>query len=372
MSLARDWANKNKGRFFTCDGSTSKSGYLDGQCVSLVKWFLNDNCAVQNPFGARGHAKDVGDTLVSQGYAYKVGSPIEGDIVVWKKDAGNYGHIGVYIGNNQVFESNAGVAGAPSKYVNGSLVYGATINALNASWRKGGADYYRVRSYKGLAQAVNNSNNNNQGGTMDKTTLEVARILSYTILGRKNALKGADDTDIKKNHLNHVLSNAYIKELFYSTEATNARNNAQKNLDNLNNKIKSLETEKKNLNSALATAKEQNKFDLEHIANQNAEIDGAAERIKALEAELEAKNNVQTPQEQVEQKENKTVKDGAVYKTFKAGVYATISGVIAWFIAQLNNTPELFGVYAPAVNMVLVAIKKWFDSELEKSPKGNE
>ena len=362
---ARNWAEKNKNRFFTCDGNTSKSGYLDGQCVSLVKWFLNDNCAVKDPFSARGHAKDVGDTLVSQGYAYKVGSLIEGDIVVWKKDAGNYGHIAVYIGNNQVFESNAGVAGAPSKYVNGSIVYGATINALNASWRKGGADYYRVRSYKWLAQAVNNSNNNNQGGTMDKTTLEVARILSYTILGRKNALKGADDTDIKKNHLNHVLSNAYIRELFYSTEATSSRNNAQKNLDNLNAKIKSLETEKKNLNSALATAKEQLRVDIEKMLDQE-------NTIKVLEAELEQKEKTQPTQEPVEQKENKTVKDGAVYKTFKAGVYATISGVIAWFIAQLNNTPELFGVYAPAVNMVLVAIKKWFDSELEKAPKGNE
>lgn len=363
MGLARNWAYNNKNRFFTSDGATSKSGYLDGQCVSLVKWFLNDNAAVQNPFGARGNAKDYGDTLTAQGYAYKVNSPIEGDLVVWKQMAPPYGHIGVYLGDGTVFESNVGVQGVSVKNISGYNVYGASINNLNASFRIGPATYYRIRSYKGMVQAVSNNNNNNKGGTVEKTDLTTSRILSYAILGRdgknvkQNAMNGDADTDIKQNHLNHDLTNVYIKEMWGSIEAKNNRNKREQvykerdslkqELNGKNNTIRELENKVKELN----------------IAN-----DVIAKQLQDARKEQASKQE----SEKREQKENIKIKDGAIYKTLRAGLYASISGLLAYIIGLTTETSELFGVYAPAVNMVLVAVKKWLDDNLEREQDGTK
>lgn len=152
------YANKNLGRFF--------KGYpanLTGQCVSLVKWFLQDMTSVPNPQTARGHAKDFGDTLVAQGHAKKVSSALRkrGDLVVWKQDGGGYGHIGVLTDKNHVFEENVGLAGTSSKLVSGVRVYASRIDPLWAFWRVGKPTFYRVKSYKEAQRYVVQYNNVN-------------------------------------------------------------------------------------------------------------------------------------------------------------------------------------------------------------------
>jgi len=139
------WATTQLNKFFR--------GYpasLTGQCVSLVKWFLQEMTSVPNPQAARGHAKDFGNTLVAQGHAKRVSSPLRkrGDIVVWPFDGGGYGHIGVLASRNAVFEENVGLKGTPSKVVAGQRVYASRIDPLVASWRVGSPRYYRVKTYK--------------------------------------------------------------------------------------------------------------------------------------------------------------------------------------------------------------------------------
>lgn len=156
---ADDYANDRVGIFFPASSNgTLDDGDLTGQCVSLDKWFLAEMCSVPNPGQARGNARVFGDTLVAQGLADIVTDPQRGDIAVWKLDGGSdsngstNGHTGVVLSNNRVFEENAALTGTPSEEVpdgnNGfTKVYAARIDPLYASWRKGSAIFYRVRSY---------------------------------------------------------------------------------------------------------------------------------------------------------------------------------------------------------------------------------
>jgi hypothetical protein len=154
MAIAVDadqWAVDRVGVFFP--------GYpaaVTGQCVALDKWFLQEMTSVPNPQSARGHAKDFGQTLVNQGHADIVSEANrkEGDIVVWKQDGGGYGHIGVFLSGERVFECNVGIKGTPSMQVpqpDGSsvTVYSARIDPLYQSFRVGPPTFYRVKSYQG-------------------------------------------------------------------------------------------------------------------------------------------------------------------------------------------------------------------------------
>jgi len=152
------WAVAGLNKFFR--------GYpagLTGQCVSLVKGFLEEMTDVPNPQAARGHAKDFGNTLVAQGHAKRVSSLLRkrGDIVVWPFDGGGYGHIGVLVSRNTVFEENVGLKGTPSKIVAGQRVYASRIDPLVASWRVGSPRYYRVKTYKEAPAYVVKYNNSN-------------------------------------------------------------------------------------------------------------------------------------------------------------------------------------------------------------------
>src|SRR5687768_5742600 len=79
---------------------------LDGQCVSLVKWFMAEMSEVPNPQAPRGDARYVGKTLVNQGHATEVSyaNRKRGDIVCY--EYGVYGHIGVQLSGGRIFEQN--------------------------------------------------------------------------------------------------------------------------------------------------------------------------------------------------------------------------------------------------------------------------
>jgi hypothetical protein len=144
---ANEYATKNVGRFFTANNETPADGNLTGQCVTLNKWFLSDMTNVPAPFSARGDARYVGDTLVRQGHAVEI--PYDqrkpGDFVIYKY--GQYGHIGVLLRDDRIFEQNVNVGGVARKLVDGQYVYASRIGSLSESWRPVRPNIYRIKSY---------------------------------------------------------------------------------------------------------------------------------------------------------------------------------------------------------------------------------
>lgn len=146
---ADKYAKKHTGKFFWGrDNKGRHLAYLDGQCVSMVKRYIGTMAKVKDWYKARGHAKDFGDNLVRDGLAKKVSSPKRGDLAVWKKDGGGYGHVGVVLSGSRVFEGNVGLAGTKSKMVGRLRVYATRIDPLNANWRVGKPTFYRLKGYK--------------------------------------------------------------------------------------------------------------------------------------------------------------------------------------------------------------------------------
>lgn len=119
---------------------------LDGQCVSLAKWFMAEMSDVPNPQAARGDARYVGKTLVSQGLAVEVAyvDRRRGDLVCY--EYGVYGHIGVVLSGDRTFEENVNWPGVSSKIVDGARVYASRIGNLSEAWRHD-AHIYRLNSY---------------------------------------------------------------------------------------------------------------------------------------------------------------------------------------------------------------------------------
>ncbi|KUM39027.1 CHAP domain-containing protein [Arthrobacter sp. EpRS71] len=179
---ADDYANARLGIYFPGHPAT-----LTGQCVSLIKWYLGEMCGVAEWQAARGHAKDFGDTLVSQGLATVVsaGSRKRGDLVVWKQDGGGYGHIGVLCSNDNVFEENVGLAGSKSAVYGGNTVYASRIDPLNAVWRKGPPTFYRVKTYVESIQQP-------QGGDMVTNRDQLNKLYEAVLRRPRGAGEGED------------------------------------------------------------------------------------------------------------------------------------------------------------------------------------
>ncbi len=142
------WAEARVGIFFPAHNQTPKDGNLTGQCVTLNKWDLAEMTNVPNPFAARGDARYVGDRLVAEGHAIEV--PYEqrrrGDFAVYKY--GLYGHIGLILSGDRIFEQNANVGGAAKRVLaDGTVVYASRIGSLNESWRPVRPAIYRILSY---------------------------------------------------------------------------------------------------------------------------------------------------------------------------------------------------------------------------------
>jgi|GEM_PF-984514 translation initiation factor IF-2 len=154
---ADDYAARRLGTFFPgSSNGTMDDGDLTGQCVSLVKWFGAEMCDLPNPGAARGNAKDFGNTLVNQGLAYEVppNQRQQGDLVVWPQDGGGYGHIGVSLSGDRVFEQNVALPGSSTRVVAGNTVYSSRIDPFHANWRRGGVRVYRMRNYVGNRPSV--------------------------------------------------------------------------------------------------------------------------------------------------------------------------------------------------------------------------
>ena len=80
-------------------------GYV-GQCVSLVQRYLNECLGYE--MHPRGNAKDWINTLKNEGIAQVVsGTSQRGDIIVYGSSyGGGYGHIGIAVGNGNIFDQN--------------------------------------------------------------------------------------------------------------------------------------------------------------------------------------------------------------------------------------------------------------------------
>ncbi len=89
---------------------TSAAGQLFlGQCVSLVQQYINKVYGI--PWQARGHAKDWPTNGNVLSYFDRVSSPQPGDIGVSGPTSTNpYGHIWIYLPNNQILEQNGRTA----------------------------------------------------------------------------------------------------------------------------------------------------------------------------------------------------------------------------------------------------------------------
>lgn len=119
---------------------------LDGQCVSLVKWFMQEMSDVPNPQAARGHARSVGKTLVAQGHAVEVtyGQRKRGDVICY--EFGEYGHTAIQLSGGRVFEQNVNWPGVASKIVAGARVYASRIGSESEPWRQS-VHIYRLKTY---------------------------------------------------------------------------------------------------------------------------------------------------------------------------------------------------------------------------------
>lgn len=158
-ATADQYAATRVGIFFPAHNQTPADGNLTGQCVTLNKWFLAEMTDVPAPFSARGDARYVGDTLVNQGHAVEV--PFDqrkpGDFVVYKY--GTYGHIGVLLSGDRLFEQNVNVAGVSRRLVDGAYVYSARIGSLNESWRSVRPNIYRIKNYTEGDMPIPNADN---------------------------------------------------------------------------------------------------------------------------------------------------------------------------------------------------------------------
>lgn len=84
-----------------------KAGIYNGQCVSLIKALL-EFLGVPNPYGARGNAKDVGDTLLREGIAKNGHGWL---MVAVNRSMGNiggvvYGHVWLDLQGEANYEQN--------------------------------------------------------------------------------------------------------------------------------------------------------------------------------------------------------------------------------------------------------------------------
>lgn len=186
-----DYAIARQNIFFTAHNQTPADGNLTGQCVTLLKWVFAEMCnGFPNPFQARGHARFVGKTLVSQGLAREVAwaERQAGDVICY--EYGEYGHIVWYLGNGQVFEQNVNLGGVRARVVDGSTVYASRIASDAEAWRAGKNPHvYRLNNY--------------QGGNMDRDlTPHEARMVyleyGYDVAGNDPALVGRKEMELRR------------------------------------------------------------------------------------------------------------------------------------------------------------------------------
>lgn len=124
---------------------------LDGQCVSLVKGFMQDMSSVPNPQAARGDARYVGKRLVAEGHATEVAwaDRRRGDIICYEN--GTYGHIAIQLSGGRVYEQNVNMGGVARRTISAGgeswYVYASRIGHEDEAWRRD-EHVYRLKTYK--------------------------------------------------------------------------------------------------------------------------------------------------------------------------------------------------------------------------------
>lgn len=101
--ILNDFINKTRGKYNDVPWQ-HKSDVLKKECVSLVQCYLYD--VLGQPAKARGNAKDWIKTYVKEGLGKIVKKGKYGDIVVFTN--GKYGHIGIYIDKNTIYDQYSG------------------------------------------------------------------------------------------------------------------------------------------------------------------------------------------------------------------------------------------------------------------------
>lgn len=115
----------------------TKPSKLKGQCVSLIQAYIK-GCLGQ-PAKPRGDAKDWITNYVAEGLGKVVTSPRKGDILVFPKEADNYGHIAIYIKKNTLYDQNNGrhdnyKAGYGSVFTNDYVILRPNVELIRASF----------------------------------------------------------------------------------------------------------------------------------------------------------------------------------------------------------------------------------------------
>lgn len=255
---------------------------LDGQCVSLVKWFMQEMSSVPNPQAARGDARYVGKTLVAQGHAVEVpySQRRRGDIITY--EYGTYGHIGVVLSGDRTFEQNVNWAGVASKIVDGARVYASRIGNLNESWRHD-QHIYRLNTYK-------------EGDMPDLVNEDTSRILQHGIIAR-NGLRGrsyALDGSTGPAWVGAPLTNKLIQDIFLSPEGRDWRDsNNPSSVNDINRK-------------------------LDRLPVAEAQLSNATIQVNDLTKSNEAKDAVITAQQKEIESLKAQVGDNSKWETFKA------------------------------------------------------
>lgn len=128
---------------------------------------------------------------------------------------------------------------------------------------------------------------NSTGGSMSTTDLGIARVIAHGVLGRNgldgrpNALAGASDTDLNRNHVGKE-TNGKIWEFYNSAEGKAYRDStikAYQERDKLRNDIKVVTADRNQLITKLATANSTIGTQAATITKQTAEINALKEQL---------------------------------------------------------------------------------------------
>jgi hypothetical protein len=128
------------------------------------------------------------------------------------------GHTAIWLGDGRVASSSQG------GYHTSPAIHPSLQNLIDVY-----AAYNQGCTYLGWSEYIGNVQVVKKGEDVEKVTLNTARILAYSILGRdgiqgrKNALAGETDADLNKYHVGQTLNTAYIDTLYNSAEAKGFR-----------------------------------------------------------------------------------------------------------------------------------------------------
>ncbi|MBB5887761.1 CHAP domain-containing protein [Lactovum miscens] len=156
-----NWVTNNTGKYLDFDGAYGT------QCFDLINFYVNDLFSKVGVIqAAGGAAKNIPDWLQShlgwEKFYWSNESDLKyGDIITWNAYPGTtspeFGHVAIYIGNSQKFETNGGTGSG----------YGSGDNATIRTLVTGGA-YMAVRPPI-IDDTDNPSNNTNKKG---ETTMQ--------------------------------------------------------------------------------------------------------------------------------------------------------------------------------------------------------